>query len=249
MIVVVGDGLVWTEGRSAEAANAGTGNADQADGRAAGRATEIASAAAQTGASVQVVSKVGDDPTGDAIVLSLGRQGIGHVAILRDAASSSLVKAPAESNEIEDLAPEAELSAALNDDDPAGVGAGAASAPVTPVRTLGPKLEPADLELALRYLSSFGVIVTATPLPEAALAVIAEAAAYNGAQLVVVSEGGEAQASIEGATVLQAPADDPDHRFAKLVGRYAAGLDGGLDPATAFGSASEALGWETASPA
>ena len=136
-----------------------------------------------------------------------------------DAASSSLVKAPAESIGIEGLAPEAELSAALNDDDPAGVGAGAASAPVTPVRTLGPKLEPADLELALRYLSSFGVIVTATPLPEAALAVIAEAAAYNGAQLVVVSEAGEAQGLIEGATVLQAPGDDPDHRFAELVGQ------------------------------
>jgi hypothetical protein len=52
--------------------------------RLAGRAAEIAQAARTAGGRVELVGAVPDDDEGDAIVLELGRQGIGHAAVLRD---------------------------------------------------------------------------------------------------------------------------------------------------------------------
>lgn len=52
--------------------------------RAAGLATEVALAAVEAGARVELVGKVGDDPTGDALVVELERAGVGHAALQRD---------------------------------------------------------------------------------------------------------------------------------------------------------------------
>ena len=68
MIVVVG-GLGWRQGDPAGPA---------------GRACEVALAAAAAGARVEIVARAGDDATGDALMLALSRAGIGHVAVLRD---------------------------------------------------------------------------------------------------------------------------------------------------------------------
>ena len=51
----------------------------------AGRAAAIARAAVAAGAEVQVVGRIGGDAAGDALVVALGREGIGHTALLRDA--------------------------------------------------------------------------------------------------------------------------------------------------------------------
>src|ERR1041384_5128938 len=75
VIVVIGDGLVFSP--------------DAAGERVTGRLAAIARAATQAGGAVQLVSKVGDDEAGEAVVLGLGRQAIGHVALLRDAASAT----------------------------------------------------------------------------------------------------------------------------------------------------------------
>jgi hypothetical protein len=47
------------------------------------------------------------------------------------------------------------------------------------------------------------------------------------------------------ATVLEAPAADPDGGFGAVVGAYAAALDRGTAPADAFAAASAGSGWST----
>ena len=49
-----------------------------------GLAPAIAVAAAAAGARVELISKAGDDPAGDAALLALAAAGVGHVATLRD---------------------------------------------------------------------------------------------------------------------------------------------------------------------
>jgi hypothetical protein len=109
----------------------------------------------------------------------------------------------------------------------------------------GPILEAADLDLALRYLTNVGVLVLAEQGP--ALAQVAvDAAAWNHAALVVLLPSG---ASVPNdlpseATVLASPDSDPDGAFGALVGAFAAALDRGIDPTTAFRTTiAEAKAW------
>ena len=68
-----------------------------ADGLAAG----IAQAAVGAGAGSEIITKVGNDPAGDAVLLGLGRAGVGHVATLRDPAWATSVRAePADDLEV-----------------------------------------------------------------------------------------------------------------------------------------------------
>lgn len=104
------------------------------------------------------------------------------------------------------------------------------------LRTRLRPLEPADVELALRYLPDIRVIVAVDG--ESGLdGAIAEGAAYSGATLVLVvgdAQRGERVDLPESAIVLEAPADDPDGTFAGFVGAFAARLDGGAVPADAW---------------
>lgn len=128
-------------------------------------------------------------------------------------------------------------------------------------------LERPDLELALRYLVDFGVLVVADPLARPVAEVVAEAAGYAGAHRILIggdpgvsteaSEEASEQASTEASaaashapdgesvTHLRAGAGDR-HAFAALVGRYAAFLDAGQDPGGAFARAAGEVGWEAA---
>jgi hypothetical protein len=109
----------------------------------------------------------------------------------------------------------------------------------------GPVLEAADLELALRYLTNVGVLVLAEHDPTLA-GVAVDAAAWTQAALVVLLPAG---ASVPNdlpaeATVLASPDTDPDGAFGSLVGVYAAALDRGVEPATAFRTTiAEAKAW------
>jgi hypothetical protein len=199
-----------------------------ASSRAGGLAVAIARAAHGSGADVQLVGKVGEDPTGDAVLLDLARKGIGHVAVLRD---SGVVTPTVEA------APD---ERALDDVDP-----GSAAPPVSSAATL----DAGDIELALRYLTDYRVIVIAQPLDDAALAAATSAATWSNAALVVlVPSGGEPPAGLpDTATVFEAPADDHDDTFAAMVGRFAAALDRGEDPATAFAGVTAESGWAPAS--
>lgn len=104
-------------------------------------------------------------------------------------------------------------------------------------------LEPADLDLALRYLPEVRVVVL-VEMPAAVVGVASDHAAWTGAALVVI--GG---AAVDGptldlptdATVLKAPERDPDGTFAGFVGAFAARLDAGETPADAWAATTSAL--------
>jgi hypothetical protein len=238
------------------------------EGRAAGLAVNVAAAAGARGSSVELVGKVGDDGAGDAVVLGLGRLGIGHAALLRDpahptpviavagAAGPKAAAADRASGDAADTGAEAPAGDAPAGDAPAGelagdvlvddaddAGPGAIELlPTDPAAR--PGLEAGDISLALRYLSETRVIVLAEPLPEAAVAAAVEGAAYGGARLVVLLPPGATPPNLPpDATVLEAPAVD-DGSFGRVVGVFAAGLDAGAEPAAAFAEAVKASGWE-----
>lgn len=102
------------------------------------------------------------------------------------------------------------------------------------------EVEPADLDLALRYLPEARVIVCLA-MPVAVVETASQHAAWSGAALVVADADGRAgaapsggEARVDGAIVLAAPARDPDGTFAGFVGTLAARLDAGATPADAW---------------
>jgi hypothetical protein len=196
--------------------------------RAGGLAVGVAAGAAAAGGDVQLVGKTGEDPAGEAALLDLAKRGVGHVAMLRDAGRAT--------PELPDTAA-AEL-APFDEPDVASASPSPASQPPSPA------LDPADIELALRYLPDYRVLVVADALSGAALEVVLAASRWSGAALVILlPAGSEAPTLTSEATVIEAPEVDPDDAFASVVGAYAAALDRGEEPAEAFATASSAGGW------
>jgi hypothetical protein len=206
--------------------------ADSPDGEkcAGGLAVEVAAAARRRGSAVELVGKVGNDGAGDAVVVALGRLGIGHAALLRDLIHPTpvLIGPALEDETLEIDADTAE--GRLLPEDPAA----------------RPALEAADVELALRFLPTAGVVVIADPVSASTAAAGVEGATFAAARLIVlVSAGSIPPAVPAGATVLEAPPAD-DGSFGRLVGIFAGALDAGLDPQAAFAEAVGAAGWEPA---
>ncbi|HUR16412.1 MAG TPA: hypothetical protein VMZ33_03945 [Candidatus Limnocylindrales bacterium] len=114
------------------------------------------------------------------------------------------------------------------------------------------QIEAADVELALRYITECNVLVVAEPLADDALRAVIDGAAYHRAALVVITPSDAVTLSTQSlppeATVLQAP-DEGEGPFAQVVGRYAARLDAGDQPADAWRAAMESSGWEQAGQA
>ena len=236
MIVVIGSAAYRPE-------PAGTGHAT-------GLAPEIAAAGAAAGAAVELLTRIGDDGAGEELLLALARAGVGHLAILRDAGRPTAL-APAVADDLaetEDQDPiaamlaEAEVAAAPPTDVPP------TDVPTTAPIPEAPVLEAADVTLGLRYLREFDVLVVVEPIAEGGAAATVEAAAFAGAALVVVAPPGHSMPeAYAAATVIEAPAEDPDGAFARLVGAYAAALDRGVAAGDAFRAAAESGGWEVAS--
>jgi hypothetical protein len=112
----------------------------------------------------------------------------------------------------------------------------------TIIRSAAQGIEPADLDLALRYLPDVRAVVLVDP--DASLLPVARAAAaWSGASLVVVAAAGEITDEAPGpeAIVLQPPASDPDGTFAGFVAALAARLDAGEEPTVAWRSTIDAL--------
>jgi len=197
--------------------------------QAGGLAVGIATAAATTSGDVQLVGKTGDDPAGEAVLLDLAARGVGHVAMLRDPSRPTPVwpDPDAVAAAFDEASDDEPPSAALQD---------------------APVLEAADLELALRYLPDYRVLVIADPLPAAAIDVAVAAAGWSGAALIVLVPSGTTPPDLSGeATIMEAPTSDPDDAFAAVVGAYAAALDRGEEPAEAFATASSGGGWSAVS--
>lgn len=210
-------------------------------GSVVGIASQIAAAAAADGATVEIVTKIGEDGAGEELLIALARVRVGHLAVLRDPTRpTSLADV-----DIEPPDDDVELVPALLAEAEAAV-----RRPPTgslPVPLVAPALEPADLALGLRYLRDYRVVVAVEPIADGGAAVIAEAAAFADAGLIVVAPPGlAAPAAYAAATLIEAPADDSEGAFAGLVGRYAAALDRGTPPAEAFRAATAEGGWEVA---
>ena len=169
-------------------------------GALSGRAGRVAAAAAGAGASVELVGSVTDDGDGDATITELGREGIGHAAVLRMPTTGA------------------------------------------------PRLDAADIELGLRYVTECRVVVVADALDAAALAAAIDGARYHRAALVIAAAQSALPRDAElpsDTTVLDAP-DEDDGAFAALVGRYAGQLDAGRGAADAWRDALNSTGWESA---
>jgi DNA-binding transcriptional LysR family regulator len=106
-----------------------------------------------------------------------------------------------------------------------------------------PRLDAGDVDLGLRYLPECRVLVVAEPLHDDALRVVIDAAAYHGAQLIVI---GEARDVPDTATVLEAPAER-GAAFIEVVARYANALDDGRAAPDAWRDAVDQTGWEQSS--
>ena len=180
---------------------------DAGDVHPGGFVATLATSAASDGASVQVVARVGDDAAGDAVLLGLAAAGVGHVAALRDASRGTPVTSPADDNPAEDGE-----------------------------RTLppGPPLDAADVNLALRYLSDYRVIVVAHAPDAGVLAEAVSASSWAGAHLVVVSTAKTTSAVTMPDAGLVLSADPEADAVAARLGRYAAAVDAGSDPDTAY---------------
>jgi hypothetical protein len=192
------------------------------DGRvhAAGLSAQISLAAAGADASVQVVGRVGEDATGEAVLLDLARQDVGHIAVLRGAGRPTREEGPEPMDDV--AAPREPIADGAQVD--------------------GHSIDAADLQLALSYLPDYRVVVVAEALSPDAMTVAAGAVGWAGSALIVVGSSDDLADLPEGVTVFAPPDDDTDGAFAALVGRYAAGLDRGQDPRAAFDAAVAAVG-------
>jgi ribokinase len=202
------------------------------DGRItlAGMAAGSARAAASAGAQVQLVGRIGDDAAADALLLGMAAAGIGHVAVLRDPARPTPIAPDAPGADGADIAPPDV------DADPA------------PMEPSAIELDAADVELGLRYLTDFTVLVLVPPAGEAVARVSIDGAQWASARLLlVVDDAAPSDLTLPpDAIVLEAPGDDPDGAFASVVGRLAAALDAGGSPEAAFASVVDASGWRVA---
>ncbi len=197
------------------AAVRGTGS----DATAVGLAASIATEAARSGSRVELVGKVGDDPAGDALLIALSRQGVGHVAILRDAArpTPSIVDPGS-----------VELDLAADD-------TGADGAVASPARDQDlPALDAADVGLALRYLPELAVIV-AVHQPMDVLREAAAASRWAETTLIVVVPPNETAPDVlpDGVLVIAAEAAI-ESASGSTIGRYAAAIDQGTPARQAY---------------
>jgi hypothetical protein len=212
----------------------------------AGRSVTVAEAVRLAGAEVQLVGKVADDLAGDAIVVELGRRGVGHAALARTGERTPIGDAPPSDDPIDQPIDDsaAELLGASN-------GTAEPEDAATPPANVTPPpeglaLEPADIKLALGYLPEISAIVVATSLADDAAKVVADSAAYHSVPLVVLVEaGGSVAPAFNGSIVLEVPPEAADS-FDRLVGAFATRLGRGAEAGEALRDAVAAGGWERA---
>lgn len=207
---------------------------------AGGTASRVALAAARLGRTVQLVGVTGDDSTADGVVLDLARGGVGHVALLRDPGRAT----PLETATPDMLDMPDAIDEEAGEDDPEPEAASPSPAFAQP----GPALEAADVELGLRYLTDFAVVVLAEPAGPETIRVVTDATRWGEARMIlVVTAGQTVPDGLPGdVVVLESPPADPDGAFADLVGAFAAALDEGTEPGAAFRSSIASDGWTEA---
>ncbi|MHB8459193.1 MAG: hypothetical protein ACYDAK_05060 [Candidatus Limnocylindrales bacterium] len=201
---------------------------------ASGMAVAIARAAVRRGSTVEVVGRLADDPIGDAVLMDLTRGGLGHAAILRAGVGTTPVSGRDPASDGDLVTPAASILEDAGEPDRAA-----------PSHRAGPPIEAGDLDLALRYLASFDVLILGEAVDEQVLVIAREAAGYSGAWLVVVgTSSSPVPTAGDDATWFEAPDDGPSEEFANVVGAYAAALDRGTPPREAFEGAVDRARWD-----
>ena len=197
-------------------------NGDLAPG---GLAVELALAAARSGARVELVGAIGDDPEGDRIVVALGRAGVGHAALMRDPATRTpLVGQPRDARPLPRL-------------DAADVELGLRYQSECRVLVVGAELSSEALAKALE----------AAEFHAAAVIVVAASGAVDadvlGPDVTLLERPAVEDAeSVEDAVIVAT--DDAD--FGAFVAEYAVRLDRGERPVDAFAAALGESAWEPA---
>lgn len=102
-----------------------------------------------------------------------------------------------------------------------------------------PEIDGADVELALRYLTDFAVLIVTDASVASVVIVAAQAADWGESALMVVRPAGvDIPTSLPADAIVIEPADDEsDGAFASRVGIVATGLDAGMDRETALRAA------------
>ena len=172
---------------------------------AAGTSARIAIAVAAAGRTVQIVGRVGDDAAADGVLQDLVRAGVEHVAILRDPARPTPVTGDGSDRE-----------------GPARVGPEAS-----------PEIDGADVELALRYLTEFRVIVLVEPATSGVADVVTRATDWGEAELIVATASADEESDVRTrAQVVRRDAGEAEAAFERRVAAIAVTLDGGPTSAT-----------------
>lgn len=201
----------------------------------AGLAAGIGLVATAAGRRVELITKIGDDAIGDELSLALGRARIGHVATLRDAAHATIRLAALD---VDQPAPELDVPSI----DPTDIALDGTDEE--------PDLDAADVDLALRYLGDYRVVVVVRPADPAITTTAVAAASWASANLVLALRPGSASATDlpVDALVVQADEDDDDGALAGLLGSYAVAVDQGTAPAAAFAAFRAAAADEPPTP-
>jgi hypothetical protein len=209
----------------------------------AGRPVAVAEAVRAAGGTVELVGKVADDLAGDAIVIELGRRGIGHAALARTGDRTPVTDLPADSSDGAVDDPGSATDALTVEGDRTN---GADAAPTGLALPDGLPLDPADVKLAHGYLPEIGAIVAVGAVADDAAKVVADSAGYHSVPLVALVEpGSRVPAPFADAIVLEAA--EAEDSFDRLVGAFAVRLERGAEAAEAFRDAVAAGGWERAS--
>lgn len=119
----------------------------------------------------------------------------------------------------------------------------------TMIRSGADGIEPADLDLALRYLPDLRVIVLLRPMAPL-LGTAVAGSSWSGAALIVVGPlDADATALLGGAPdaiAIDPPSRDPDGAFAGVVASLASRLDAGEEPRAAWKATVESLSLDPA---
>jgi hypothetical protein len=199
-----------------------------ADPTPTGLAAGIALAAAAAGARVEVVTRLGEDAAGDALLLAFAAAGVGHVATLRDAVHATPVTPTGD----EPVDPDA-----IDEPDDGSAPASSPEPPAKPAAadsTTPPTLDAADVGLAMRYLADYRVIVVVHPMDAGIVREVVAATSWASAHLVCVTlPDVPVPTDLPADAVVLAAADDAEG-LAGMLGRYAAAVDAGELPEAAF---------------
>jgi hypothetical protein len=172
-----------------------------------------------------LISKAGDDPAGDAVLIALAQAGVGHVATLRDPARLTPMR-PQQAEPTDPADPSV---------DGVAVDAAQAASAASASADTEPTLDAADVALALRYLTDFEILVAVHASPDV-VAEAVSAAAWTGARLVIVAEDDTAipPPEVPADALVVAASSDESEGIGERIGRYAAALSRGDDAAAAY---------------